>query len=323
MFRSTIARRCSWVLGVPLFAVGAAHGQLADGNLDGVPIGTAPDCATPAGAWQFPANYSTLAACETDPTQYTVVDTTTFDPTHPGNSLALNINDAVDNIHMCNLLTGGVITPAAGQIVRVEYDLWVNSTGDGGSLYVGYDAGGGGLSNATDRGPQVSWVGDGTIAYNVGGVLNTVVTGYPRGQWQHVRLDIRFDVHNYDFYWAPLSGGSLQQLGSHLAFRAATPPSSVDRISIAHFGATANLNVSSCYYDNFTFAIITPSTCYANCDGSTAVPFLNITDFTCFQSAFAAGSSYANCDNSTTPPVLNVNDFICFQGLFAAGCSAP
>jgi hypothetical protein len=60
--------------------------------------------------------------------------------------------------------------------------------------------------------------------------------------------------------------------------------------------------------------------CYANCDGSTGTPVLNINDFICFQSRFAAGDSYANCDGSTTAPVLNVNDFICFQGQFAAGC---
>jgi hypothetical protein len=64
-------------------------------------------------------------------------------------------------------------------------------------------------------------------------------------------------------------------------------------------------------------------TCYANCDGSTSVPFLNVNDFICFQSKFAAGDSYANCDGSTAAPVLNVNDFICFQSRFAAGCSAP
>jgi hypothetical protein len=63
--------------------------------------------------------------------------------------------------------------------------------------------------------------------------------------------------------------------------------------------------------------------CYANCDGSTAVPFLNVNDFICFQTRFAAGESYANCDGSTIPPLLNVNDFICFQTQFAAGCSAP
>ena len=62
------------------------------------------------------------------------------------------------------------------------------------------------------------------------------------------------------------------------------------------------------------------ASCYANCDGSTAPPILNINDFVCFQSHFAAGDSYANCDQSTSPPVLNINDFICFQSQFAAGC---
>jgi hypothetical protein len=73
----------------------------------------------------------------------------------------------------------------------------------------------------------------------------------------------------------------------------------------------------------FAPAAVSEPVCYANCDGSTSVPFLNVNDFVCFQTRFAAGDSYANCDGSTTPPVLNVNDFICFQGSFAAGCSAP
>ena len=52
----------------------------------------------------------------------------------------------------------------------------------------------------------------------------------------------------------------------------------------------------------------------------TASPVLNVNDFICFQTKYAAGDSYANCDGSTTPPILNVNDFICFQTSFAAGC---
>jgi hypothetical protein len=62
------------------------------------------------------------------------------------------------------------------------------------------------------------------------------------------------------------------------------------------------------------------SSCYANCDGSTTAPVLNVLDFLCFQWQFFAGTAYANCDGSTTPPVLNVNDFICFQQHFAQGC---
>jgi hypothetical protein len=68
------------------------------------------------------------------------------------------------------------------------------------------------------------------------------------------------------------------------------------------------------------FGFACNSACYANCDGSTSQPILNVNDFICFQSQFAAGNAYANCDQSTTPPVLNVNDFICFQTQFAAGC---
>ncbi len=60
--------------------------------------------------------------------------------------------------------------------------------------------------------------------------------------------------------------------------------------------------------------------CYANCDGSTAPPALNVADFTCFLQRFAASESYANCDQSTAPPVLNVADFTCFLSAFAAGC---
>ena len=66
--------------------------------------------------------------------------------------------------------------------------------------------------------------------------------------------------------------------------------------------------------------IAAPAVCYANCDGSSIAPVLNINDFICFQQEFAAGEAYANCDGSTTAPVLNINDFICFQQKFAAGC---
>jgi cytochrome c peroxidase len=64
-----------------------------------------------------------------------------------------------------------------------------------------------------------------------------------------------------------------------------------------------------------------PAVCgYANCDGSTVQPVLNVNDFVCFLNRFGAGDPYANCDGSTTPPVLNVNDFVCFLNRFGAGC---
>jgi hypothetical protein len=60
--------------------------------------------------------------------------------------------------------------------------------------------------------------------------------------------------------------------------------------------------------------------CYANCDQSTTPPALNILDFNCFLSRFAAGDAYANCDGSTIAPALNILDFNCFLSRFAAGC---
>ena len=66
---------------------------------------------------------------------------------------------------------------------------------------------------------------------------------------------------------------------------------------------------------------LTHEPCYANCDGSTTAPILNVNDLACFLNHFAAGDTYANCDGSTTPPVLNVLDFSCFLNEFAAGCT--
>ncbi|MEX2217974.1 MAG: hypothetical protein WD749_04370 [Phycisphaerales bacterium] len=60
--------------------------------------------------------------------------------------------------------------------------------------------------------------------------------------------------------------------------------------------------------------------CYANCDSSTTPPVLNVADFGCFLTRYAAAEPYANCDASTTPPILNVADFGCFLTKYAAGC---
>jgi hypothetical protein len=71
------------------------------------------------------------------------------------------------------------------------------------------------------------------------------------------------------------------------------------------------------------------SPCYANCDGSTTEPVLNVDDFTCFINEYASAqtlpheqqvTAYANCDGSTIAPALNVDDFTCFINAFAQGC---
>jgi hypothetical protein len=78
-----------------------------------------------------------------------------------------------------------------------------------------------------------------------------------------------------------------------------------------------------------TLRVIAGPACYANCDGSTSAPVLNVADFTCFLHRFAEAqqlpqsqqqSHYANCDRGYQPPVLNIADFTCFLHQFAAGC---
>jgi hypothetical protein len=73
--------------------------------------------------------------------------------------------------------------------------------------------------------------------------------------------------------------------------------------------------------DVFGSIVLTPKRCYANCDGSTTSPALNVQDFACFLNYYAAGSQEANCDGSTTPPTLNVLDFSCFLNAYAQGCT--
>jgi hypothetical protein len=80
------------------------------------------------------------------------------------------------------------------------------------------------------------------------------------------------------------------------------------------------LNSTTGNYDYFAARFASSGACYANCDGSSAAPILNVNDFTCFLNRFAAADAYANCDASSIAPVLNVNDFTCFLNKFAAGC---
>lgn len=62
------------------------------------------------------------------------------------------------------------------------------------------------------------------------------------------------------------------------------------------------------------------SSCYANCDCSTTVPRLSVSDFTCFLSRFTNNDPRADCDGSALPPQINVSDFVCFLNKYAQGC---
>ncbi|MBX3375392.1 MAG: hypothetical protein KF678_00125 [Phycisphaeraceae bacterium] len=87
-------------------------------------------------------------------------------------------------------------------------------------------------------------------------------------------------------------------------------------------GATRNVNFAQ--FAGNQYIVVTnaaPSTCYANCDGSTGSPRLTANDFQCFLNKYASGDTYANCDGSTGSPLLTANDFQCFLNKFASGCT--
>jgi hypothetical protein len=119
------------------------------------------------------------------------------------------------------------------------------------------------------------------------------------------------------YQWRKDSGNLLGANGTSYFIAAASPSDA---------GTYDCIALSSCgddYSNAATLTVTAGSPCYANCDSSTGVPFLNVQDFSCFLAKFASSDPYANCDGSTAAPALNVADFTCFLGKFAAGCSAP
>ena len=111
-----------------------------------------------------------------------------------------------------------------------------------------------------------------------------------------------------DLSWHTVDGGGAEASGEGFTLLAT--------IGQADAGVLSGVG----YEISGGFCLGGAAACYANCDGSTSAPVLNVNDFVCFQQKYAAGDVAANCDGSTSVPLLNVNDFVCFQQKYAAGC---
>ncbi|MBL9030470.1 MAG: hypothetical protein JNM80_02010 [Phycisphaerae bacterium] len=146
-------------------------------------------------------------------------------------------------------------------------------------------------------------------------------------QWVQFRAVINLTTNTYDAYYGAtqIVSGKSWTKGVLGCSSATNPPVQIQAFDFYNGTAATAANANDTFYlDDVSFSeVAAPVSCYANCDNSTLVPFLNVNDFICFNNKFAAGDTTANCDGSTLPPVLNVNDFICFNNLFAAGCTAP
>jgi hypothetical protein len=207
-------------------------------DFDNLTVGTNPDDDNPAGGWQFPANYITDGASEgADRGIFTIVLTSSFDPDGTGNSLHVQSSDAVDNHHLANLLDQTIQGDTA---VLARFDTYVPTGGGGGTMYLSGDNGGGGYSNASDRGPQVAFLTDGTVVAAGQDGSMIPLGSYTFDAW--LTMEIRTSVASgtYDIYLGP-RGGNLELLASDLAYRS-PGVKFFDRYTFAHFAALAPSN---------------------------------------------------------------------------------
>jgi hypothetical protein len=168
------------------------------------------------------------------------------------------------------------------------------------------------------------------------GGVNYVLFGALLGQPDIISQAVATEAgHQYNlafWLWAPTPGqNGFQALWNNAVVFDMTPttaPFGWTRFTATVTAAAPTSLLSMAGHDAIDFIRLDDVTlfdaaatvCYANCDGSTTPPVLNIADFVCFQSLFAAGDPRANCDGSTAAPILNVADFVCFQAAFASGC---
>ncbi len=206
-----------------------------------------------------------------------------------GQSIAGGLADPKNNVEMVLLNA-----PAPGAYTITVRAAAVNQGLQGYAVVATGDLGVACSSPGISSPPLPLTVADGQPAF-----FNVTATGTsPSYQWRKDTL--------------PLSD-SATITGSHTPNLLITPTTLAD-------AGSYDVVVSNGCGSQTTIAVPLTVTCYANCDGSTTAPILNVLDFSCFLNRFAAGDTYANCDNSTTAPVLNVLDFSCFLNTFAAGC---
>jgi probable HAF family extracellular repeat protein len=164
------------------------------------------------------------------------------------------------------------------------------------------------------------WLSDSGWAFIPPGARRNVVTSI-NAQREAVgnSRDNAGAIGDHGFYWSP-------QTGRHALQDLIVDPPGVYAVWIASDISETGIiaaTVANRATGQSHGAVLVPAGgagCYANCDGSTPAPVLNVLDFNCFLNRFSAGEAYANCDGSTAQPALNVLDFNCFLNRFTAGC---
>ena len=215
-------------------------------DFDSLATGTPPNIAAQAGSWLFPSDYESAGLAENDPAEYTIVNSPGgFGPDH---GLQLQANSSISgNQHLVNFFSQS-ITQSPSRVIVVSFDLYVYPGSGGGTVYLG--AGG---SDTSQRGPQVSWNSSGQLWATEGNSI-TVLSSYPRGDWQNVRIEINLTDNSYNLY-AGLRGNfepPPSLVRANLRFRSGNHLSFLDRFTLARF--TVDPEAHACY-DNVSVVV--------------------------------------------------------------------
>ena len=261
------------LLGAGLSGANAAS-LLADGDFDSLPVGTAPDVGTPAGHWFWPANYLIDAEYlgERAAAQFSIVPA----PGGGSGNCLLRSFTATEwtgsTVALPNLLARSV-TKASGEILHVSFDIYVAPGRGGGAVNLGKGF------VFEDRGPQLAWLATGElIARTAGGGITSLISSYPRGVWQTVRLEVDVAHDRYNFYWGE-KGQPASVIRFNLTFLAGTIPY-IDRLNIIRYNLDESRRDVHSYIDNIRVsagepAAVVPGQSFALPGGSVTLSLTN------------------------------------------------
>ncbi len=251
-------------------ALSPAHAAslITDGDFDDLPTGTAPNVGTPAGHWSFYPGHPELAASQ--------VSIAPVPAGGSGNALrfSLAVNEspgsAIGLIHRF----ARPVTAASGQILNVVFDIYVEPGAAAPVLFLGQN-------DEYNRSGQLTWDDTGRLSVWQCCFPNStptpVVSSYPRGVWQTVRLQLDVAQSRYDFHWSE-KGQPVSVARSNLTFMNGSPLRYID-ILVAFRASDLGYSAARSYFDNIrvtTDPVITPVNADLMAGGTSTLQAVNL-----------------------------------------------
>jgi len=274
-----------------------AEALVTDGDFDSLPAGTAPDRGNPAGGWFFEPDRVDWA--ELAPSQISIAPAPGGGT---GNALRFSFAENGNPGHsasVINQLTRPV-TADSGQILNVSFDIYVEPGAIGPAVVLAQD-------NEDNRTVQLLW---GHPDYGLNALTaweytgpdsaarTTLLSSYPRGIWQTVRLEVDLTRARYNFYWSE-KGQPVSVTRTNLRFHRDAPRTHINQIELTQF--VDNIAAMRASFDNFrvtTDPVITPVDADLVASGSTTLQLLNLQTDSAIQWQFN-GADIANATNAT------------------------